>query len=125
MLTETQLRRVKSLRAPRKLFDGAGLHLLVTPNGGRYWRYNYRFNGRQKTLSLGVYPEVSLAMARARHQEAKRLFAEGVEPPSFKKQAFGLSQRGSFAGQPSSSVSGAASSVRTFMTKRPSGATSY
>jgi Arm domain-containing DNA-binding protein len=88
MLTETRLRRVKPLRAPRKLFDGAGLHLLVAPNGGRYWRYNYRFNGKEKTLSLGVYPEVSLAMARARHQEARRLLADGIEPPSSKKQAF-------------------------------------
>ena len=89
MLTETQLRRVKPLRAPRKLFDGAGLHLLVAPNGGRYWRYNYRFNGKHKTLSLGVYPEVSLVQARARHQEAKRLLANGIEPPSIKKQPFG------------------------------------
>jgi Arm domain-containing DNA-binding protein len=87
VLTETQLRRVKSLRAPRKLFDG--VHLLVTPRGGRYWRYNYRFNGKQKTLSLGVYPDVSLATARARHQEAQRLLAEGIEPPSIKKRAFG------------------------------------
>jgi hypothetical protein len=57
-------RRVKSLRARRKIFDGAGLYLLVTPNGGRYWRYNYRFNGEQKTLSLGVYPDVPDAMRR-------------------------------------------------------------
>lgn len=93
MLTETQLRRVKPLRAARKLFDGAGLHLLVTPKGGRYWRYNYRFNGKHKTLSLGVYPEVSLATARARHQEAHRLLAEGIEPPSIKKQVFDLVAR--------------------------------
>lgn len=93
MLTETQLRRVKSLRAPWKLFDGAGLHLLVAPNGGRYWRYNYHFNGKHKALSLGVYPEVALATARARHQEAKRLLAEGIEPPSIRKQAFALVAR--------------------------------
>jgi hypothetical protein len=88
-LNETRLRRVKSLRAPRKLFDGAGLYLLVAPNGGRYWRYNYSFNGKQKTLSFGVYPDVPLSTARARHQEAKRLLAEGIEPPSIKKQSFG------------------------------------
>jgi hypothetical protein len=62
--------------------------LLVAPNGGRYWRYNYRFNGKQKTLSLGVYPDVPLATARARHEEARRLLAHGIDPPSIKKQAF-------------------------------------
>jgi hypothetical protein len=93
MLTEIQLRRVKSLRAPRKIFDGAGLYLLVTPKGGRYWRYNYRFDGKQKTLSLGVYPDVSLGTARTRHQEAKRLLADGIEPPSIKKRAFGTVAR--------------------------------
>ena len=54
MLTETAVRRAKPLRQPRKLFDGGGLYLLVVPKGGRYWRYNYRFNGKQKTLALGV-----------------------------------------------------------------------
>ena len=93
VLSETRLRRVKSLRAPRKLFDGAGLYILVAPNGGRYWRYNYRFNGKEKTLSLGIYPEVSLTMARSRHQEARRLLADGIEPPSIKKQAFGMVAR--------------------------------
>jgi hypothetical protein len=71
MLTETELCNVKPLRNARKLSDGGGLYLLIQPNGGRYWRYNYRFEGKQKTLALGIYPDVSLDKARARHKEAK------------------------------------------------------
>ena len=85
MLTKTRLRSVKPLRYARKLFDGGGLYLLVVPKGGRYWRYNYRFYGKQKTLAFGIYPDVSLDKARARHQEARRLLAAGVDP-SLKKQ---------------------------------------
>ena len=69
-----------ALKKPWKVADGGGLHLLVAPNGGRYWRYSYRFNGKQKTLALGVYPDVPLAMARARHQRARQLLADGVDP---------------------------------------------
>lgn len=89
MLTETQLRRVKSLRAPRKLLmERASIcssHRTAVATGAT----TTDSNGKHKTLSLGVYPAVSLATARARHQEAKRLLAEGLEPPSIKKQAFG------------------------------------
>ncbi len=85
MLTDTQVRNAKPLRSPRKLTDGRGLYLLVAPNGGRYWRYNYRFDGKQKTPALGVYPDVSLAKARARHQEARRHLADGSDP-SLKKR---------------------------------------
>jgi hypothetical protein len=66
----TWVREIKSLRYARKISDGCGLYLLVAPNGGRYWRYNYRFQRKSKTLSLGVYPDVSLEKARARRQEA-------------------------------------------------------
>jgi hypothetical protein len=80
MLTETKVRRVKPRRQARKLSDSGGLYLLVVPTGGRYWRYNYRFNGKQKTLSLGTYPDVSLEKARVHHQAARRLLAAGVDP---------------------------------------------
>jgi hypothetical protein len=59
--------------------------LLVMPNGGRYWRYNYRFDGKLKTLALGVYPDVSLDKARARHQVARTLLADGVDPSARKR----------------------------------------
>src|SRR5579863_8065643 len=80
MLTDIQVRSAKPQRRPKKLSDGGGLYLLVDRNGGRYWRYNYRFNGRQKTLALGVYPDVGLAKARTRHRKARERLAEGIDP---------------------------------------------
>lgn len=84
--TKIESRELKALRSARKIFDGRGLHLLVMPNGGRYWRYNYRFDGKYKTLALGVYPDVPLAKARARHQEARSQLADGIDP-SIRKRA--------------------------------------
>jgi len=62
--------------------------LLITPNGRRYWRYSYRFNGKQKTVALGIYPDVSVATASARHQEARRQLADDIDP-SIQKRALG------------------------------------
>lgn len=92
MLTDTEVRAAKPLRHPRKLFDARGLYLLVTPSGGRYWRYNYRINGKFNTLALGVYPDVSLAKARTRHQIARSQLADGIDP-AIEKRALG---RGAF-----------------------------
>ena len=89
MLTETQLRHLKPADRPRKCSDGRGLHLLVAPNGGRYWRFSYRFDGKQKTLALGIYPDISLARARERLQEARTQLAEGIDP-AVAKQTVGL-----------------------------------
>ena len=72
-------------RYARKIFDGRGLYLLVTPSGGRYWLWNYRFNGKLKTLALGVHHDVSLDKARARHQAARTLLADGIEPSARKR----------------------------------------
>lgn len=85
MLTETEVRKVRSLRYPYKLTDGGGLYLLVAPTGGRYWRYNYRFDGKHKTLALGTYPDVPLAKARARHQIARQHLADGIDPSAAKR----------------------------------------
>lgn len=63
----------------KKLPDGGGLHLLIT-HSGKYWRYNYRHEGKFKTLALGVYPDVSLKKARNEHQAAKALLREGIDP---------------------------------------------
>jgi len=84
-LTDMRLRRLKSRRIVRKISDGGGLYVLVAPTGGRYWRYNYRFDGKQKTIALGIYPDVSLDQARARHQAARRLLAAGVDPARRKR----------------------------------------
>jgi hypothetical protein len=64
--TETEVEAIKPVRYPRKVFDGQGLYLLVTPQGGRCWRYAYRFAKKCKKLALRVYPDVSLELARSR-----------------------------------------------------------
>jgi hypothetical protein len=79
---------IEPKRYARKIVDGRGLYLLVMPNGGRYWRYNYRFEGKHKTLALGVHPDISLDKARACHQAARSLLADGVDP-SVRKQVLG------------------------------------
>ena len=80
MLTDAQVRGAKPSGSPRKLSDARGLYLYVMPNGGRYWRFNFRFNGRYKTLALGIYPDVPLAKARERLQEARQQLTEGIDP---------------------------------------------
>jgi len=64
MLTDSQIRSAKPSDRPRKLTDARGLYLLLMPNGSRYWRFNYSYSGRSKTLAFGVYPDVSLVRAR-------------------------------------------------------------
>ncbi|MGH8197414.1 MAG: tyrosine-type recombinase/integrase, partial [Steroidobacteraceae bacterium] len=85
MLTDSRIRAAKPGSRPRSLSDGNGLLLKILPNGGRYWRFNYRFNGKQKTLALGVYPDVSLAKARERLYGARDLIADGVDPAARKR----------------------------------------
>jgi len=68
-----------------KLFDERGLYLEVSPSGGKWWRLKYRFDGKEKRLSLGVYPDVGLKDARARRDSARRLLSEGVDPSANRK----------------------------------------
>jgi hypothetical protein len=79
-LTDTAIRNAKPSDRPRKLADSGSLHLLVMPSGGRLWRQAYRYLGKQKTLALGGYPEVTLSMARERQAETKKLLASGRDP---------------------------------------------
>jgi hypothetical protein len=80
VLTDRFIRNIAAGPKPKKVTDGAGLHLLVTPQGSKLWRVAYRFDGKQKTLALGVFPTVSLAEARQRRDEAKKLLAKGTDP---------------------------------------------
>jgi integrase len=80
MLTDTRARGAKPSDRPQKLTDARGLYLLVTPGGGKYWRYDYSFNSKRKTLAFGVYPDVGLGKARERHYEARQQLAEGIDP---------------------------------------------
>src|SRR5258708_39718496 len=94
-LTHTAIRAAKPTEKPYKLSDGAGLYLLVNPNGASWWRLKYQFEGREKLLSLGVYPHVSLQQARALRDEARKAVANGVDP-SAKRQAEKSSTTNSF-----------------------------
>lgn len=84
-LTDLAVRNAKPKEQPYKLTDGDGMFLLVQPNGGKYWRLAYRYLGKQKTLALGVYPEVGLALARQRRAEAREQLALGADPGETKK----------------------------------------
>ncbi|CAJ3517785.1 phage integrase family protein [Burkholderia pseudomallei] len=84
-LTDTTIRNTKPAEKPVKLFDGGGLFLLVTPAGQRYWRLKYRAAGKEKLLALGVYPEVTLATARRKRDEAREKLAAGIDPSEAKK----------------------------------------
>ena len=86
-LTELAARNTKPSERPRKLFDAGGLFLLLMPTGARWWRLKYRIDGREKLLSLGVYPEVSLKAARAKRDDARKLIAAGTDPSTERRTA--------------------------------------
>lgn len=84
-LTDTAIRAFKPAEKPRKIADGEGLYIQVSPAGGKHWRLAYRHNGKQKVLALGSYPIVGLKDARRKRDEAKALLGEGVDPSVQKK----------------------------------------
>ena len=86
-LSDAQVNKAKPADKDYKLFDGAGLFLQVTPSGGKLWRFKYRFDGKQKLLAIGQYPQVSLTNARKRREEARVLLANGQDPGEAKKAA--------------------------------------
>jgi integrase len=84
-LTDKAASSAKPREKPRRLFDGGGLYLEVLPAGGKYWRWKYRFAGKEKRLALGVYPEVSLKEARDGRDEVRRLLRQGIDPSEHRK----------------------------------------
>ena len=86
-LTDTAIRNAKPKAKPYKLADGAGLYLEVMPTGARYWRMRYRLAGKDTRLAFGVYPEVTLAEARGRRDDARRLLREGRDPGAERRSA--------------------------------------
>ena len=84
-LTELKIKSSKSDTKAYKLADEKGMYLLIQPSGGKLWRLDYRFDGKRKTLALGGYPDVTLAEARDRRDQARKLLAGGSDPGAVKK----------------------------------------
>jgi integrase len=84
-LTDTAIRNAKPGEKPVKLFDKRGLYLEISPTGGKWWRLKYRFDSKEKRLSLGVYPEVSLKDARDRRDASRKLLSDGIDPSENRK----------------------------------------
>lgn len=84
-LTEMVIKNTKPAAKAQRLFDGGGLYLEVAPSGGKLWRLKYRVEGREKRLSLGIYPTTTLKEARVKREDAKRLLANGIDPGAAKK----------------------------------------
>ncbi len=84
-LTDTAIRTAKPSAKPVRMFDGGGLYLELSPAGGKLWRLKYRFNGKEKRLALGAYPEISLKDARERREQARKLLANDVDPGENRK----------------------------------------
>jgi integrase len=85
LLTDTEIRKSKPTDNAYRLPDGKGLFLFITPTGGRLWRFKYRYDGKQKLMALGQYPDVPLVLARERHAEARKLLATGADPMAQRK----------------------------------------
>lgn len=86
MLTDAQVRKIKPLEKKKRYSDEKGLYLEVTPAGGRFWRLKYRFNGRESTLTIGSYPEISLAQARRARDEARIQLYSNIDPNAVKNE---------------------------------------
>jgi len=84
-LSDIQVKNAKPKDSDYKLADGGGLYLVVSTTGGKLWRMDYRFNDKRKTASFGAYPAVTLADARQRREDAKKLLANDVDPGETKK----------------------------------------
>ena len=84
-LSEIVIHQAKPGPKAIKIFDGRGLYLLLSPNGSRGWRFKYRVDGREKLISFGIYPDVSLKLARDRREEARQQLAAGIDPGAKRK----------------------------------------
>ncbi|MBK0468400.1 tyrosine-type recombinase/integrase [Klebsiella aerogenes] len=84
-LTDIKVRSAKPQKKEYTLVDGDGMFLLIHPNGSKYWRFRFRFGGKQHLMAFGVYPEISLADARQKREEARRLVAAGIDPREHKR----------------------------------------
>ncbi|EDS5976389.1 DUF4102 domain-containing protein [Salmonella enterica subsp. enterica] len=79
-LTDPKIRALKSLDKPYKVIDSGGLYILVKPGGVKHWYLRYRFDGKETRIAFGAYPAVTLAAAREKREEVRRMLAENVHP---------------------------------------------
>ena len=86
-LSDTTIRNAKPSDKAYKVYDERGLFMQVTTSGGKWWRFKFRFEGKEKLLSLGIYPDVSLKTAREKRDDARKLLAEGIDPSENRKAA--------------------------------------
>jgi hypothetical protein len=94
-LTDLIIRNAKPAEKQQKLADERGLYLIVAPSGGKWWRLKYRFGGKENSLSLGTFPDVSLKEARERRDAARKLLSNGVDPSVDRKvQKAAATERG-------------------------------
>ena len=84
-LTNLAVKNAKSNGKTQRLFDGRGLYLEISPKGGKWWRFKYRFSGKDKRLSLGVYPDISLQKARQRREDMRKMVSDGIDPGEHRK----------------------------------------
>src|ERR1700722_4757016 len=86
-LKDIHVRNAKPKAKIYRLVDGGGLYLEISPGGGKYWRYKYRFAGKEKRLAFGIYPDLSLSEARELHAQARKALAKGEDPSAVKREA--------------------------------------
>lgn len=91
-LSDTAIRNAKPAEKAYKIYDSGGLFIQITPSGGKWWRLKFRFDGKEKLLSLGVYPRISLSQAREQRDDAKKLIAINIDPSENRKQAKSISK---------------------------------
>jgi hypothetical protein len=80
MLSDAKIRSLRPKEKAYKIYDDRGLYMVVNPNGSRWWRFKYKYDGKERGISLGVYPDVPLQYAREQLQEARQLLARGIDP---------------------------------------------
>src|SRR5437016_13400237 len=85
-LTDRAIRNAKPADKPIRLFDGGGMYLEIARSGGKWWRFKYRFGGKEKRLSLGVFPDTTIRDARDARDEARKLLAKGIDPSAQRKE---------------------------------------
>ena len=85
MLTDTACKKAKPMGARMRLYDTGGMYLEIAPAGGKWWRLKYRIAKKEKLLSLGTYPEITLAEAREKRDEARKLLRDGIDPSAHRK----------------------------------------